>query len=209
MGVVRHEREGHVGVDGLLDTLEGTLLLQVGLPLHVGVDGALSQYRHHHLHDGPAAHGQRVDKVGGAEHGQHGAVHHLLELLDTEFPLAVGLAVGEEGDGALILILEIQPGPAEHFLLESPGVELLAVPGPVQAPLLHGDEVVGAGGQEDAVQGHGVSVVLSAAEGEEYSRPKSLVIEPGSILVDCDLGVQEEGHPLREARGGGPEGRVE
>ena len=170
MGGVRHEREGHVGVNELLHALEGTLLLQVSLPLHIRVEGALPQYRHHHLHDGPVAHGQRVDQVGGAEHGQHGAVHHLFEFLDAEFPLAVGLAVGEEGDGALISVLEIQPGPAEHLPLEAPGVQLLAVPGPVQPPLLHGDEVVGARGQEDAVDGQGVGVVLSAANRKFYFR---------------------------------------
>ena len=159
VGVVRHEGEGHLCVNELLHALQGTLVLQVRLPHRVRVDAGPPQYGHHHLHGRPVAHWPRVDQVGGAEHGQHGAAHHLLELLDTQFPLAEGLTVGEEGDGAgiwsrtlellcfwspLILILQVQPGATQHLLLEPPGVELLAVAGPVQPPLGNCDEVVGA-----------------------------------------------------------------
>jgi len=34
--------------------------------------------------------------------------------------------------------------------------------------------------------------------------PQGLVIEPGGVLVDGDLGVQENGHPLSHPRGRGP-----
>ena len=44
----------------------------------------------------------------------------------------------------------------------------------------------------------------SPAEREEHSGPQCFVVEPGGVLVDGDLGVQEDGYPLREARGGDP-----
>ena len=102
MGLVRDEGEGHVGVNELLQTLLGTLRLQVRFPLRVRVDRRPPQYRHHHLHCGSVAQRLGVDQVGGAEHGYHGAAHHLLELLDAQLALAEGLAVGEEGDGAAL-----------------------------------------------------------------------------------------------------------
>ena len=42
------------------------------------------------------------------------------------------------------------------------------------------------------------------AQREEHAGPQGLVIEPGGVLVDGDLGVQENGHPLRHPRGRGP-----
>ena len=66
--LVRDEGEGHVRVDVLLDTLLGTLGLQVGLPLLVWVDCGSPQYRHHHLHGGSVTQRQGVDQVRGAEH---------------------------------------------------------------------------------------------------------------------------------------------
>ena len=49
-----------------------------------------------------------------------------------------------------------------------------------------------------------VIVTLSPAQREEHSGPQGLVIQPGGVLVDGDLGVEQDGHPLGEARGGGP-----
>ena len=104
----------------------------------------------------------------------------------------------------LISILQVLPGPAPHFLVEAPGLHVLAVARPVHSPLLHGYEVVCPRGEQHGVEGQTVSVVLHTAQGEEHSRPQGLVIQPGGVLVDGDLGVEQDGHPLRYPGGGGP-----
>ena len=49
-----------------------------------------------------------------------------------------------------------------------------------------------------------VTIRHSPAQREEHARLEGLVIQPGGVLVDGDLGVEQDGHPLRDPRGGGP-----
>ena len=46
-----------------------------------------------------------------------------------------------------------------------------------------------------------VTLSHSPAQREEHTGPQGLVIQPGGVLVDGDLGVQQDGHPLRYPRG--------
>ena len=49
-----------------------------------------------------------------------------------------------------------------------------------------------------------VTLSHSPAQREEHTGPQGLVIQPGGVLVDRDLGVQQDGHPLRDPGGRGP-----
>ena len=49
-----------------------------------------------------------------------------------------------------------------------------------------------------------VTLSHSPAQREEHTGPQGLVIQPGGVLVDGDLGVEQDGHPLRYPGGGGP-----